>query len=472
MKKLMYLIVLTLILGLVLTGCFLSNVGQVPTSEQSGVTYLTKGPGSFFGLWHFDEGIGTTADDSSGNGNIGTLELGTLGNTDPASAWVGDQWGGQALSFDGIDDRVDCGNDTTLQMVDNLTVEVWVYWTGETGPYDTILARGGHTIGGFSVTIRNSTDEIWIFRNGGSVFFNTNLTLTKNEWNHIAVVKYANDDLKVYLNSGTPSTTTSFDISAPATDLSVRIGFWDNYWSGGHRFNGTIDEVRIWDEALTDEQIGDISPPEVTINAPADGGFYPIGAVPLSNYTVVDANSFTVEETGYSTYEGMHTYTVTATDVLGYIGWDSVTYYVLENFVTGGGKINKTTLELPGKGAALTFAGTIGVLEDEGIVGQFQIVDHIGLFYDGKGAESWHCNNFTFLEFSGEPAESPEASHDTAIFEGEFNSNRGGTEMVRLRIIDNGEPGAGNDKFSIYFTGGWVEWTIDGGNFQVHDIED
>jgi len=43
MKKLSYLIVLTLILGLVLTGCtLLSNVGQVPATEQSGITYLTK----------------------------------------------------------------------------------------------------------------------------------------------------------------------------------------------------------------------------------------------------------------------------------------------------------------------------------------------------------------------------------------------------------------------------------------------
>jgi len=47
MKKLYYLIVLALILGLVLTGCsLLSNVGQVPTSEQSGVSYLTKGEGT------------------------------------------------------------------------------------------------------------------------------------------------------------------------------------------------------------------------------------------------------------------------------------------------------------------------------------------------------------------------------------------------------------------------------------------
>jgi hypothetical protein len=44
MKKLIYLIVLTLILGLVLTGCtLLSNISQVPASEQSGVSCLTKG---------------------------------------------------------------------------------------------------------------------------------------------------------------------------------------------------------------------------------------------------------------------------------------------------------------------------------------------------------------------------------------------------------------------------------------------
>jgi hypothetical protein len=43
MKKLIYLIILTVILGLVLTGCFLSNVGQVPTTGQSGINYLTKG---------------------------------------------------------------------------------------------------------------------------------------------------------------------------------------------------------------------------------------------------------------------------------------------------------------------------------------------------------------------------------------------------------------------------------------------
>ena len=67
MKKLIYLIVSALILSLVLTGCLLTNVGQVPATEQSGITYLTKGIGVVPDPWPFefplyagqDEEVGT-----------------------------------------------------------------------------------------------------------------------------------------------------------------------------------------------------------------------------------------------------------------------------------------------------------------------------------------------------------------------------------------------------------------------------
>jgi len=52
MKKYYFLIIVALILGLVLTGCsLLSNVGQVPTTGQSGITYLTKGGPSVIPLY-------------------------------------------------------------------------------------------------------------------------------------------------------------------------------------------------------------------------------------------------------------------------------------------------------------------------------------------------------------------------------------------------------------------------------------
>jgi hypothetical protein len=62
-----------LILGLVLAGySLLSNVGQVLTNEQSGISCLTKEPPTgLVVLWRFDEEVGTTASDSSGMATMG-----------------------------------------------------------------------------------------------------------------------------------------------------------------------------------------------------------------------------------------------------------------------------------------------------------------------------------------------------------------------------------------------------------------
>ena len=466
MKKLYYLIVLTLILGLVLTGCLLSNVGQVPTSEQSGITYLTKNPSSssLVGLWRFNG----NADDSSGTipPNNGTVYGATY---DPSPM-------GWALSFDGDDDYVNCGNGDSLKPTQNITIEMWVKPNSTQNQWADIL--GGHQYNQGYVVQQDSTDlnnYYFAYNNDGTsagwqgMWIKTELA--SDVWQHFVVQKEGST-IRHFLN-GTliASGTVSGDIwYSPIEPFYIGIGW---LLTSDRYFEGSIDEVRIWNTALTADQIGDISPPVVTINAPADGGFYPVGAVPMPDFTVVDANSCTVEETGYSTDEGVHTYIVTATDVLGYVGSASVTYYVLENFVTGGGKIDKSTLGLPGKGAALTFAGTIGVLDGEGIVGQFQIVGHTELDgMGGKGAVSLHCSNFTYLEFSGVPAESPAATHNIATFEGNFTIKRGDIETVllKLQIIDNGEPGAGVDTF-CFCDPGCNPLTIDGGNFQVHNID-
>lgn len=64
--------------------------------------------GSLVGLWHFDEGTGSTASDSSGNGNDGTLSGGKFGN---------------ALIFDGVDDYVHIPYDVSLDITGEITIE-------------------------------------------------------------------------------------------------------------------------------------------------------------------------------------------------------------------------------------------------------------------------------------------------------------------------------------------------------------
>jgi len=79
------------------------------------------------GAWHFDEGSGNIAHDTSGEGNDGTLYDGNTtnddGNTPPQ--WVDGKFG-KALSFDGVDDYVEVPDDESLDITDSLTITAWI----------------------------------------------------------------------------------------------------------------------------------------------------------------------------------------------------------------------------------------------------------------------------------------------------------------------------------------------------------
>jgi hypothetical protein len=69
------------------------------------------------GYWSFNEGAGTAAMDSSGNGNTGTLINGPT--------WVSGK-SGTALSFDGADDYVEIPETQSLNLSSALTVSAWI----------------------------------------------------------------------------------------------------------------------------------------------------------------------------------------------------------------------------------------------------------------------------------------------------------------------------------------------------------
>ena len=242
MKKLSYLIVLSLILGLVLTGCsLLSNIRQAPATDQSVVTYLTKGlPSGLVGLWSFEKGEElSTAYDSSGNNNDGTIY---------GADYIPDQWGGYALSFNGTDDYVDCGDISTANLA-NLTTEAWVYWDGTVRQgYAGVYCKAyGSDIGRLLI---NGAGMILV-QNGNGNFFSDNIgDVPVNEWCHIAYVYdqvagkeyvYVNGDQKGEQNR-------TGDIIQNSNSFCIGYG-----WMGAtyYIFSGLIDEVRIYDYALS-----------------------------------------------------------------------------------------------------------------------------------------------------------------------------------------------------------------------------
>jgi len=174
--------------------------------------------------------------------------------------------GGSALSFNGIDGYVNVPNDLSLNATNELTISAWVYFDGEYPiEYSSIVTKGDNT-GISSVnnnyTLHSSGDGRFYLTattsgGGGFQVNSTNSPLDLNTWYHIGV-SFAYDGaigvVRFYINgsfvnevSG-PLDGTLLPNDAPLT-IGVDFPINTEYWKGN------IDEVKIWNEVLTESQI-------------------------------------------------------------------------------------------------------------------------------------------------------------------------------------------------------------------------
>ena len=250
MKKLIYLIVLALILSLVLTGCsLLSNISQVPSTEQSGITCLTKNPSSdLVGLWHLDEGTGTTAYDSSGNPNDGTL----MGDT----SWISGKFA-NALSFDGHGDYVQLPASNTILNTNIFTIEAW-FKTSVNHPVYGVGAMEGRIVNLARDAAGFSAVALYVEENNIAVCYRTvtefkhlkhAVNYYDDVWHHIAVTCDATTYRLYYDGSLVASQTDTF------YGFGTSAAYLGTFNSSERFFNGLIDEVRIWNVALLPNQL-------------------------------------------------------------------------------------------------------------------------------------------------------------------------------------------------------------------------
>ena len=249
MKKYYFLIIVALILGLVLTGCsLLSNISQVPATEQSGITYLTKTidpPFDLVGLWRFD---GNT-DDSSDYGNHGTV-FGGATYDDPSPM-------GQALSFDGLDDYVGCGNDTSLNITNAITIEAWVKPSGFlTNPDHSTIATKALAYY-FQVDVDGYL-RVYQYGTSPTGYHSSNNPISLDVWQHVAYT-YDGSNVRMFINGVLDKTipvTGTIQVSNMHLGIGMNLNASGNPYPNFYRqFQGEIDEVRIWNTALTAGQL-------------------------------------------------------------------------------------------------------------------------------------------------------------------------------------------------------------------------
>jgi len=207
---------------------------------------LTEGT-DLVGKWHFDEGSGTTAYDSSEYSNNGTLVNGPT--------WL-DGIVGKALSFDGIDDYINCGNNPSLNITGPITIVLWL---------KPIVAGEGGPNAGSVCKAEEGVDWSWQLRynapgggnymgfqfNGdpeGSTWVSVKQNLSPGEWYHIAGT-FDGTNIKCYLNGSETDTNQISAIKGGSSTLFIGQDGWDTI------FNGVIDEVKIYNRALSAEEI-------------------------------------------------------------------------------------------------------------------------------------------------------------------------------------------------------------------------
>ena len=185
--------------------------------------------------WKFDEGVGSSGYDSSGN----NLNAGFSGTP----VWSTGKYG-KSISLNGTNNSLIVADNNALDLTTTLTLEAWVKPTSFAA-VGAIFDKGNAA---YNVAI-DTTGLVYYQKPGTNAIARSSTALVLNQWNHVAVSQNgAGTTAKVYINS-TDSTVLITNITPAANASQLNIG------AGQGLLNGSIDQARIYNYARTPAQI-------------------------------------------------------------------------------------------------------------------------------------------------------------------------------------------------------------------------
>lgn len=180
--------------------------------------------------------------------------------------WDGTNWRGYAndgvfipwsnntysLDFDGTNDYLAIGSTSKLEFTGSFSLSAWIKPDLNKTQYVIDTNSDGGTGNGYMVRCEsNGTVKFWSY--SASYLLTSTATVSTSSWNHLVAVKEGST-LRLYINAGTPVTRTDGGFAASDT-TNLRIG--NSSLFGGY-FNGLIDEVSMYNYALTSANVSSI----------------------------------------------------------------------------------------------------------------------------------------------------------------------------------------------------------------------
>jgi len=165
---------------------------------------------------------------------------------------------GRALSFDGINDYVEVPSSPSLQLSSQGTIEFWFNPAAGFNGYDNFILKGvaGGTGGAADLDYgvnRHSDGSIkgWISDHSAlDIIYTNTKTWTTGAWYHIAFT-WSGSQLMIYVNGVSDADPVTQTRNAYASSDPTTMGRIRAHW-----YSGLIDEVRIWNVALSPGQLG------------------------------------------------------------------------------------------------------------------------------------------------------------------------------------------------------------------------
>ncbi len=206
------------------------------------------------GWWPFNG----NANDESGNINNGTVNGATL-TTDRNGIT------NSAFSFDGINDFIEVAHNQSLNC-SSVSISLWF----NTNNFIANNGYGPHLLskresvgwgGSYQMNLginqsQNACWADWSISGNGGIYFDSSNFLTSGNWFNL-VYTHDGTNVKLFLNGGLVETIVSPGL-LNFNDLPLWFGARPNAGNNSSWFNGSIDDIGIWDHALTNCEIHDL----------------------------------------------------------------------------------------------------------------------------------------------------------------------------------------------------------------------
>jgi len=431
-----------------------SSVSLSSEAQQTWVGVLADTTTGLLGHWSFD----IDAHDSSGNLNDGTLTSGASVDTSAAT----NQVGSGKLSLDGSNDYVNLdAHVSNFQGLTEGTISAWVKTTGGS-QWIFSASDSGDNFSDISLRLDSSGHlEFDVYNDGAILAVESTASINDGLWHHVAVTVDTSGNAlfidgvqaAVNYNTGSASSNVFFD---DVTNLDS-MGIGRLLYSGGSsfHFNGQIDDVRVYDSALSAGTVTALANPSISntfiVSTTADSGPGSLRQAILdanANSGVTDTITFDIGADGSQQ-------TITLLSALDPID-DAV---IIDGFSQYGPALTPTMPIIELNGAGTTGANGLELIAGSGgstinglIINNF---DGVGIYTNSDN--NTIAGNYIGTDAAG-IADEGNGSWGIEIFNASGTTIGGNTALDRNVI-------SGNDDSGISLYGAGTTGTIIQGNF-------